>query len=152
MIPRGPCGKFTRSHDAAVLPTRTGIQFFPRSSCFWRFVSVILTTSLMIISCPIFYHQLFDFYHLLISASTGFQNPYFSVFTFHSLTFRLGFVIPTFQTSNLSVFGWGIIPSSLDTWNHEIIYGTKTARGIVPSILYLYNAEVKIEILKLTTF
>ena len=41
-------------------------------------------------------------------------------------------------------------------WNlkydtNEIIYGTKTARGIVPSILYLYNAEVKIEILKLTT-
>lgn len=117
MIPRGQVrGVYKGSGHCFVLPAETSIELFPRSSCFWYFVSLILTTSLMIISWHIFHHQPFHFRHLLLSPFPGFYKLCFSVLTFYSLSIGLGLAISTLWPSNLSVSGWGIIPSSYHSW------------------------------------
>lgn len=121
-------GVYKGSGHCFVLPTKTSIKFFPRSSCFWYFVSLILTTSLMIISCPIFHHQLFHSCHLLLSPFPGFYKLCFSVLTFYSLNICHGFAISTLWPSTLNVSGWGIIPSSYHSWNNETVYGSKISR------------------------
>lgn len=111
--------EFTRGHGTALSwPLKQASSSFQGPFGSGYFVSVILTTSLMIILCPTSHHQLFDFCHLLVSPSTGFYKLSFPVLTFHSLKICLGFTIPIFRPSNVNVFGWGIIPSS------HIILGT----------------------------
>lgn len=96
-------------------------------------------------------HQQFDFCHLLFSPSTGFYKLCFSVLTFHSLSLCLSFAIPTFWPSNFNASGWGIIPSSRNIWDNETVYGSKTARGIAPSISCLPISGVDTETTKVTS-
>ena len=116
------CAKFIRGHDTALSsPPEQAFSSFQGPLVSDNFFSMILTTSLVVISHPVFYYQLLDLYYLLISSSAGFYKPCFSVLTFHSPSSCLGFVIPTFCPSNLHVFGWGIIPNCHDTRSHDAI-------------------------------
>lgn len=97
---------FTRGHGTALsCPLKQALSSFQGPLAPGYFISVVLTTSLMIFSCPIFHHQLFDICYLLVYLLVLRNLAFLCLLFIHSASALVLPFLPSGQVTSMFLVG-----------------------------------------------